>query len=92
MTVLILDNAPENLRGEICLWLLEVKPNVFIGNISARVRTLLWDKVCSNKNQPALLVYNYNNEQGFIFEMNGEPTRSIVDFDGVNLIKRQIRT
>ena len=90
MTVLIVENAPNNLKGKICLWLLEVKSGVFVGNISSRVRDLLWDKVCSNKNQPALLVFNYNNEQGFDFKINGDPIRSIIDFDGVKLIKRKI--
>ena len=33
MVVIVIDNAPEKLRGELTRWLLETKPGVFVGKI-----------------------------------------------------------
>lgn len=91
MTLFILEDSPLNLRGELTKWLLEVKPGVFVGKLSKTVRDLLWDKITNNyKLYGALMIYSFNNEQGFKFEMYGEPTRSVVDYDGLELIGRSL--
>ena len=90
MTVFVLENAPLNLRGELTKWLLEVKAGVFVGKLSKTVRDLLWIKIKEVDMYGALMIYNYNNEQGFKFEMYGEPTRSVVDYDGLELIARSL--
>lgn len=90
MTVFVLENAPLNLRGELTKWLLEVKPGVFVGKLSKTVRDLLWKKVEDSYLYGALMIYNFNNEQGFKFEMYGEPTRSVIDYDGLELISRSL--
>ena len=68
--------------------MLEVKLGVFLAKISAIVREALWEKV---KNDPrsvgAILAYNAPTELGFIMDMYGEPTRSVVDMEGIQLIK-----
>ena len=89
MTVIVIENAPVNLRGNLCKWMLEAKPGVFIGKISAVVRDELWKTIQEEKNMTgALLVYNAPTEMGFVMEMAGEPTRSVVDLDGLQLIKQ----
>lgn len=90
MTVFVLENAPLNLRGELTKWLLEVKPGVFVGKLSKTVRDLLWKKVEDTYLYGALMIYSFNNEQGFKFEMYGEPTRSVIDYDGLELIARSL--
>ena len=91
MVVMVIENAPLKVRGELTKWLLETKPGVFVGNVSALVRDKLWEKVCEDTLMlSALLIYSSNNEQGFEIEMLGEPYRSVVDFDGVKLIKTQV--
>ena len=88
MTVLIMENASLSTRGEICKWMLEVKPGVFIAKVSAIVREALWNKVKEDQRAiGALLAYTAPTEIGFLMEMYGEPTRSIVDLDGLQLIK-----
>lgn len=90
MVVLVIDNAPEKLRGELTRWLLETKPGVFAGKVSAAVRERLWVKVCEDcKRTGALLLYSSDTEQGFRIEMCGDPKRSVIDIDGVQLIKTQ---
>lgn len=82
------DNAVVRLRGELTRWLLEVKPGVFVGRISASVRDRLWDKVKQEKEAVgALLVYSADTEQGFQVEIFGDPKRDVVDLDGVQLIR-----
>ncbi len=89
MTVIIMETAPEKLRGELTRWLIEAKPGVFIGNLSALVRDKLWKKVCTSvPSVSALLIYTTTgNEQGYQIKMNGDPRRQIVEMEGLQLIK-----
>ena len=45
MVVLSLTACPEGLRGNLSRWLFEISPGVFVGNISARVRDAIWERV-----------------------------------------------
>ena len=90
MIVIVTELAPEGLRGELTRWLLEVKPGVFVGKVSALVREKLWEKVTGDQNvSGALLLFSADTEQGFRMELYGEPRRTVVDLDGVQLIKIQ---
>ena len=84
---MILENASEALRGELTKWFLEVKPGVLVSNVTKTVRDLLWEKVRAECIS-ALMLYSYNNEQGFKIEMSGEPYRSVIDIDGIFLIAK----
>lgn len=87
MVVLILENAPTSLRGELTRWLLEPRAGVFVGSISAMVREKLWEKVCKAAPEGgAMLLYRAQTEQGFRIETHGEPTRRIVDMEGLQLV------
>lgn len=88
MLIMTMDNASKSLRGNLTKWLLEPKPNVFVGNVSALVRERLWQLICdSDAHDGALMIFSTNTEQGFHMEMTGNPHRSVVDLDGVQLIK-----
>ena len=87
MIVIVMDSAPEKLRGELTRWLLEVKPGVFVGKTSAMVRERLWEKVRRSQTVGALLLYNADTEQGFRIELCGVPQRTVIDLDGIQLIK-----
>lgn len=87
MIIIILESVPTGLRGELSRWFLEPKTGVFVGQVSARVRDLLWDKVCQkSKNGGCIMIHSYNNEQGFKILSFGNTTRSIIDFEGLFLI------
>lgn len=90
MIVLVLENAKPSLRGEISRWLFEIKTGVFAGRISALVRDELWrlieDKIGSGS---ALMIYPQRNEQGFDARMLGNPSRTLVDIEGILLVKVQ---
>ena len=88
MIVVVIDNASGKLRGELTGWLLETKPGVFVGKVSSVVREKLWEKVRNDcETTGALVMYSSDTEQGFCIEMYGDPKRSVVDIDGVQLIK-----
>lgn len=90
MLVLILERVPAGLRGELTRWMLEPRAGVFVGQVSAMVRDKLWDKVESGlKGGSALLIHSTNNEQRFAIRVRGEPSRVVVDFEGLSLIKMQ---
>ena len=46
MTVIVMDGAPESVRGELKRWFLELKPGVFVGRVNVRIRELLWKRIC----------------------------------------------
>jgi CRISPR-associated protein Cas2 len=83
-----MENVPESLRGECTRFMLEIKAGVFLGSISAAVRELLWEKVKANCDEGgAVLAYSAQKEQGFELEMWGNPHRTVIDLDGIFLIK-----
>lgn len=89
MIVLVLENVPNSLRGEITRWLLEVKAGVFVGNVSALVRDKLWDKVRNRCNGgTGLMVYNKHCEQGFGIEFWGISTRMVTEWEGIQLMTK----
>ena len=90
MCVIVVDNARLGLRGELTRWLLEVKPGVFVGKVSAAVRNKLWEKVQRDAYADgALLLFSSDSEQGFRMELSGDPKRTVVDFDEIQLIRIQ---
>lgn len=90
MVVIVTENAPQRLRGELTRWMLEAKAGVFIGTMSATVRELLWKKVKeSSSTGGALLIYSSDSEQGYRLDMHGAPQRKVVDIEGITLIKTQ---
>ncbi len=88
MIVMILEHVPVSLRGELTRWLLEPYPGVFVGHVSAMVRDRLWEKCCKScKDGGVVLIWSTNNEQRFTMRMHGETKRSIVELEGIQLIR-----
>ena len=65
---------------------IEPKANVFVGNLNARVRDKIWKKVCEKWLVPAIMIYTSNTEQGYRICSNLDPTREIVEFEGLTLV------
>ncbi|WP_218080942.1 type I-E CRISPR-associated endoribonuclease Cas2e [Anthocerotibacter panamensis] len=90
MVVFILEKVPASVRGELSRWLLELRPGVFVGKVSALVRDELWTFLIPKlKGGSAVLIYPTNNEQGFAFRSEGNPGRTLRDFEGLFLISIQ---
>lgn len=88
MTVFVFDNAKPGLRGELNRWFLELKPGVFVGNVNARIRELLWERIQKGTMADgAVMVYPAANEQGYEMCLFGQPHREVVDLEGIQLIR-----
>lgn len=87
MIVLVMENVPISVRGEITRWMIELRSGIFVGNISALVRDKLWEQVCSKtKSGSATLLQTAANEQGYSIRSHGDTPRKIREFDGLQLV------
>ena len=90
MVVITLSCCPPKLRGDLSRWMQEIDTGVYVGNLNARVRDNVWDRVCSNiGNGHASMSYSSNNEQKLEFRIHNTQWEP-VDYDGIKLIKRRV--
>ena len=88
MVVMILEKVPASLRGELTRWLIEPHTGVFVGHVNAMVRDRLWTKCCKAKRAGGIVqIWSTNTEQRFKMRMAGVTKRTVVDFDGLQLIR-----
>jgi len=87
MLVIIVENAPPRLRGRLAVWLLEIRAGVYVGNLSRKVREMIWEQVEAGiEDGNAVMAWSANNESGFKFITLGENRRIPVDWDGLQLV------
>lgn len=87
MMVIVVNNAPHNLRGRLAVWLLEIRAGVYVGRYSARVRTRIWEQVEGGIGSgDAVMCWSAANDQGFEFATVGENRRMPREFDGLTLV------
>lgn len=85
--VVVTENVPPRLRGRMAIWLLEVRAGVYIGDVSRRVREMLWEHLaagCEDGN--VVMAWASATESGYEFQTLGENRRIPVDFDGIRLV------
>jgi CRISPR-associated protein Cas2 len=89
MIVLTLTDCPPSLRGELTKWLLEINTGVYVGNVSARVREQIWNRVqeCSPAGRATMVFSSGIGEQRMDFRIHNSEWEP-VDFDGLKLILR----
>jgi len=86
--VLVLTACPVGLRGHLTRWLLEISPGVFVGQVSVRVRDLMWLRVLELcKDGKAILVYSADTEQSLAYRVHRHDWEP-VDLDGIWLMLR----
>lgn len=87
MTVIVVENVPPRLRGRLAIWLLEVRAGVYVGDISRRVREMIWDAVDKGVNEGnGVMAWTTNTESGFDFTTCGKNRRIPVEMDGLKLV------
>lgn len=90
MTIVVLTDCPPRLRGDLTKWMLEVNTGVYVGNMNARVRDEIWERICEHvKSGRATMIYRTNNEQHMSFRVHNT-TWEPVDFDGLTLMRKPI--
>ncbi|MFC1752866.1 type I-E CRISPR-associated endoribonuclease Cas2e [Thermoproteota archaeon] len=87
MLVIVVENVPNRLRGRLAVWLLEVRAGVYIGNLSRKVREMIWEQVkMLSEDGNAVIIWSTNSESGFDFLTYGKNRRIPVELDGVKLV------
>lgn len=88
MLVIVTENVPSRLRGRLAVWLLEVRAGVYVGDVSRRVREMIWYQVGElAEDGNVVMAWATNTESGFDFITYGKNRRTPVEFDGVRLVK-----
>ena len=87
MLVIVVENVPPRLRGRLAIWLLEVRAGVYVGDVSRRVREMIWEtakKGIGDGN--AVMAWSTNTESGFDFLTWGANRREPAEMDGIKLV------
>ena len=88
MVVLILENVPPGLRGQITRWMIQPRAGVFVGKVSGMVRDKLWEAVEKHaRGGSGIMLHSQNTEQGFAVRTFGDPSREMIDIEGVILAR-----
>jgi len=85
--VIVVENVPPKLRGRLGVYLIEARSGIYVGDVSKRVREMLWEQVlsyCDIGN--AVMIWSANTESGFDFMTVGPNRRMPVDMDGLKLV------
>ena len=87
MLVIVVENAPPRLRGRLAIWLLEVRAGVYVGDVSRRVREMIWQNIeVGLEEGNVVMAWSTNTESGFDFVTLGKNRRVPVEFDGLKLV------
>lgn len=87
MVTVVTENVPARLRGRLAIWLLEVRAGVYVGDISKRVREMIWFQITElAEDSNAVMAWATNTESGFDFQTHGSNRRIPVDYEGLRLV------
>jgi CRISPR-associated protein Cas2 len=87
MLVIVTENAPHRLRGRLAVWLIEIRAGVYVGDLSTKVRDMIWQQVeVGIEDGNAIMAWSTNTESGFDFLTLGENRRLPVEIDGLKLV------
>ncbi|EOG5779282.1 type I-E CRISPR-associated endoribonuclease Cas2e [Cronobacter sakazakii] len=87
MLVVVTENVPPRLRGRLAIWLLELRAGVYVGDVSRRVREMIWHQITELAEEGnVVMAWATNNESGFDFQTFGVNRRIPVDLDGLRLV------
>lgn len=88
MVVITMSCCPQKLRGDLTRWMIEIDTGVYVGNLNARIRDSVWERVCKNLNGGhAAMAFSANNEQKLDFRVYNTD-REPIDLDGIKLMRK----
>lgn len=87
MLVVVTEAVPPRLRGRLAVWLLEIRAGVYVGDMSRRIREMIWQQVEElAEDGNVVMAWATNTESGFDFITYGKNRRMPVEFDGLRLV------
>lgn len=85
--VVVTENVPPRLRGRLAVWLLEIRAGVYVGDVSRRIREMIWEQITIlAETGNVAMAWGTNTESGFDFQTFGENRRVPIDHDGLRLV------
>lgn len=85
--VVVTENVPPRLRGRLAIWLLEIRAGVYIGDVSQRVREMIWQQLeAGYEDGSVVMAWASKTESGYDFQTLGVNRRMPVDYDGLRLV------
>lgn len=88
MIVITLTKVPPSLRGSLTLWCQEIQTGVYVGNVTARIRDRLWERIIRDIGSgQATMTYNAQNELGYQFRTTRD-NQEVKDFERIPLLVR----
>lgn len=87
MLVIVVENVPPRLRGRLAVWLIEIRAGVYVGDLSVKVRDMIWSQIEKGiEDGNAVMAWTTNTESGFDFITLGKNRRLPVELDGLKLV------
>jgi CRISPR-associated protein Cas2 len=87
MLMVVTEAVPPRLRGRLAVWLLEVRAGVYIGDVSRRIREMIWEQInAMAEGGNVVMAWSTNTESGFDFVTYGSNRREPMDMDGMRLV------
>lgn len=88
MLVVVTEAVPPRLRGRLAVWLLEIRSGVYIGDVSLKIREMIWEQInVLAEEGNVVMAWSTNTESGYDFQTYGKNRREAIDFDGLRLVK-----
>ena len=85
--VVVTENVPPRLRGRLAVWLLEIRAGVYVGDVSRRIREMIWEQITIlAETGNVAMAWATNTESGFDFQTFGENRRVPIEYDGLRLV------
>lgn len=83
----VTENVPARLRGRVAIWLLEVRAGVYIGDVSKRIREMIWEQLSEGyEDGNVVMAWASNHESGYEFQTLGEHRRVPIECDGLMFV------
>ncbi len=87
MIVVVTEAVPPRLRGRLAVWLLEIRAGVYVGDVSQKIREMIWQQINALADDGNVaMAWAINNESGFDFQTYGKNRRIPIDEDGLRLV------
>lgn len=87
MLVVVTEAVPPRLRGRLAVWLLEIRAGVYVGNVSRRIREMIWEQVNAlAEDGNVVMAWATNTESRFDFTTYGKNRRVPIDYEGLRLV------
>ena len=97
MTVILANDVPPAIQGNLKRWFIEPRPNVFVGTLNSRTYHKVMEFI--NRNAPEefgyMVIATAPNCQGYTLERygpQGASGKNYQNFSGIPLIQEQIRS